>query len=302
MIYDCAIIGGGPAGLNAALVLGRARRSVALIDNSKPRNAVTHASHGFITRDGVTPAEFRRIAYEEVLHYPSIEHLQTEAVEVRKIESGFFEVLDASGYRIQAQKLLLATGVKEIFPEIDGFYPLYGKSLFNCPYCDGWELRDQPLVVVSESPTVFHTAKLLLNWSKDLVVCTHGKSSLSDEQKTSLQSKGIVVLEQPVTAFVGHNGQLEHVRFADGTELPRAGGFVMPRFVSAVPFGERLGCERTENGGIKTDAWGRTSIPGLYAAGDASYFMPSQVVFAAADGSRTAMGVNLDLTEEDFGK
>lgn len=302
MIYDCAIIGGGPAGLNAALVLGRARRNVALIDNNKPRNAVTHASHGFITRDGVTPAEFRRIAYEEVLRYPSVEHLQTEAVEVHKIESGFFEVLDASGRRVQARKLILATGVKEIFPEIDGFYPLYGKSLFNCPYCDGWELQDQPLVVVSESPTVYHTAKILLNWSKDVVVCTHGNSSLSDEQKTHLQSKGIVVMEQPVTAFVGHNGRLEHVRFADGTELPRAGGFVTPRFVPAVSFGERLGCERTENGGLKTDAWGRTSIPGLYAAGDASYFMPSQVVYAAADGSRTAMGVNLDLTEEDFGE
>ncbi|GLI04564.1 hypothetical protein YDYSG_05940 [Paenibacillus tyrfis] len=302
MIYDCAIIGGGPAGLNAALVLGRARRSVAIIDNNKPRNAVTHASHGFITRDGVTPAEFRRIAYEEVLRYPSVEHLQTEAVGVHIIESGFFEVLDVSGRRVQARKLILATGVKEIFPEIEGFYPLYGKSLFNCPYCDGWELQDQPLVVVSESPTVFHTAKLLLNWSKDVVVCTHGKSSLSDEQKTHLQSKGVVVMEQPVTAFVGHNGRLEHVRFVDGTELSRAGGFVTPRFVPAVPFGERLGCERTENGGLKTDAWGRTSIPGLYAAGDASYFMPSQVVYAAADGSRTAMGVNLDLTEEDFGE
>ncbi|MDO3676240.1 NAD(P)/FAD-dependent oxidoreductase, partial [Paenibacillus ehimensis] len=302
MIYDCAIIGGGPAGLNAALVLGRARRSVALIDNNKPRNAVTHASHGFITRDGVTPGEFRRIAYDEVLRYPSVKHLQTEAVEARNNASGLFEVLDSSGLRIQARKLILASGVKEIFPEIDGFYPLYGKSLFNCPYCDGWELQDQPLVVVSESPAVFHTAKLLFNWSKDLVVCTNGQSSLSDEQKNRLQAKGIVVMEQPVTAFVGHHGRLEHVRFADGTELPRAGGFVMPRFVPAVPFGERLGCERTENGGIRTDAWGRTSIPGLYAAGDASYFMPSQVVFAAADGSRTAMGVNVDLTEEDFAK
>lgn len=301
MIYDCAIIGGGPAGLNAALVLGRARRSVALIDNNKPRNAVTHASHGFITRDGITPAEFRSVAYAEVLRYPSVGHLQTEAVEAGKNESGFFEVLCASGLRVQAQKLILATGVKEQFPEIEGFYPLYGKSLFNCPYCDGWELQDQPLVLVSESPAVFHTAKLLFRWSKDLIVCTNGRPSLSDEQKNRLQARGIVVMEQPVAAFVGRQGRLEHVRFADGTELPRAGGFVMPGFVPAAPFAERLGCERTEHGGIRTDAWGRTSIVGLYAAGDASYFMPSQVVFAAADGSRTAMGVNLDLTEEDFG-
>ncbi|WP_418026545.1 NAD(P)/FAD-dependent oxidoreductase [Paenibacillus sp. JJ1722] len=299
MLYDCAIIGGGPAGLNAALVLGRARRNVALIDNNRPRNAVTHASHGFITRDGVTPAEFRRVAYEEVLRYPSVHHLQTEVVSITKNESGF-EVLDSSGLRVQARKLILATGVKEIFPEIEGFYPLYGKSLFNCPYCDGWELRDQPLVLVSESAAIYHTAKLLLNWSKDLIVCTNGHASLSEEQKELLQSKGIVVMEQPVSAFIGHNGQLEHVRFTDGTQVPRVGGFVSPQFVQSTPFGERLGCERTESGGIKTDEAGRTSIPGVYAAGDSSYFMPSQLIFAAADGSRTAASVNMDLTEEDF--
>ncbi|APB69851.1 NAD(P)/FAD-dependent oxidoreductase [Paenibacillus polymyxa] len=299
MLYDCAIIGGGPAGLNAALVLGRARRSVALIDNNRPRNAVTHASHGFITRDGVTPAEFRRVAYEEVLRYPSVHHLQTEVVSTMKNESGF-EVLDSSGLRVQARKLILATGIKEIFPEIEGFYPLYGKSLFNCPYCDGWELRDQPLVLVSESAAIFHTAKLLLNWSKDLIVCTNGHASLSDEQKERLQSKGIVVMEQPVASFIGHNGQLEHVRFTDGTQVPRVGGFVTPQFVQSAPLGEHLGCERTESGGIKTDEAGRTSIPGVYAAGDSSYFMPSQLIFAAADGSRTAASVNMDLTEEDF--
>ncbi|KKO55359.1 NAD(P)/FAD-dependent oxidoreductase [Paenibacillus sp. DMB20] len=299
MIYDCAIIGGGPAGLNAALVLGRARRRVALIDNNQPRNAVTHASHGFITRDGVTPAEFRRVAYEEVRSYPSVDHLQTEVISVRTIESGF-EVLDSSGLSLQARKLILATGVKEIYPEIEGFYPLYGKSLFNCPYCDGWELQDQPLVVVSEHPNLFHTAKLLLNWSKDLVVCTNGKASLSDEQNKQLQSKEIMVVEQPVAAFIGQNGQLEHVRFADGTQIPRSGGFVTPKFVQSVPFAERLGCERTESGGIKTDGKGRSSIPGLYVAGDSSYMAPSQVVFAAADGSRTAICVNMDLTEEDF--
>ncbi|MCM3340722.1 NAD(P)/FAD-dependent oxidoreductase [Paenibacillus sp. MER TA 81-3] len=299
MIYDCAIIGGGPAGLNAALVLGRARRSVALIDSNRPRNAVTHESHGFITRDSVTPAEFRRIAYEEVRRYPTVDHLQTEVVSVDKTESGF-EALDSTGLRIQARKLILATGVKEIFPEIEGFYPLYGKSLFNCPYCDGWELRDQPLVVVSESPSVFHTAKLLLNWSKDLIVCTNGKASLPDEKKEWLQSKGILVMEHSVAAFIGQNGRLKHVRFADGTQVPRTGGFVIPQFAQSAPFGECLGCERTELGGIWTDKLGRTSIPGLYSAGDASYFMPSQVVFAAASGSRTAMGVNMDLTEEDF--
>ncbi|GAA3406155.1 hypothetical protein GCM10020370_32100 [Paenibacillus hodogayensis] len=285
--------------MNAALMLGRARRSVALIDNNRPRNAVTHASHGFITRDGATPGEFRRIAYEEVLRYPSVEHVRTEVVSVAKIGSGF-AMLDASGFRIQARKLVLATGVKEIFPEIEGFYPLYGKSLFNCPFCDGWELRDQPLVLVSEYSNVFHTAKLLLNWGNDLIVCTNGQANLSGEHKERLQAKGAVVNEQPVAAFIGRDGRLEQVRFADGTQVARSGGFVTPRFVPSAPFGELLGCELTELGGVRTDSGGRTSVPGLYAAGDASYFAPSQVVFAAAEGSRTAMGVHMDLTDEDF--
>lgn len=299
MIYDCVIIGGGPAGLNAALMLGRARRSMALIDNNRPRNAVTHASHGFITRDGVTPTEFRRIAYEEVLRYPSVDHLQTEVVSVIQTNSGF-EIHDSSGVCIQARKVILATGVKEVFPEIEGFYQLYGKSLFNCPYCDGWELRDQPLVVVSESPSVMHTAKLLLNWSRDVVVCTNGQASLTDEQKEWLQRKGIVLMEQPISAFIGKNGKLEHVRFADGTQVARTGGFVAPKFGQSAPFGEELGCERTEAGGIKTDEQGRTSIPGLYAAGDTSRFMPSQLILAAASGSLIATSVNLELTDEDF--
>ncbi|WP_374017648.1 NAD(P)/FAD-dependent oxidoreductase [Paenibacillus thiaminolyticus] len=298
MIYDCAIIGGGPAGLNAALILGRARRRVALLDSNRPRNAVTHASHGFITRDGVTPAEFRRIAYEEVLRYSLVDHVRTEVMVLNRTASGF-EMIDSSGHRLQARKVILATGVKEVFPEIEGFYPLYGKSLFNCPYCDGWELQDQPLVIVSESPSVFHMAKLLLNWSKDLVVCTNGKAPVPEEQIQRLQSLGIAVMEQPVAAFVGKEGQLKQVRLADGTLIPRTGGFVTPHWVASAPFGEQLGFDKTESGGIKTDQGGRTSIPGLYAAGDASYFAPSQVVFAAADGSRTAMSVNMDLTEEE---
>lgn len=299
MIYDCAIIGGGPAGLNAALVLGRARRRVALLDSNRPRNAVTQASHGFITRDGVTPAEFRRIAYEEVLRYPLVDHVRTEVMALNRTASGF-EVLDSSGHRLQARKVILATGVKEVFPEIEGFYPLYGKSLFNCPYCDGWELQDQPLVIVSESPSVFHMAKLLLNWSKDLVVCTNGKVPLPEEQIQRLQSLDIAVMEQPVAAFVGKEGQQA------GSLRGRNADSAVRRLRDASLGGKRsvrrtVGLGQDGIGRDQDGSRGRTSIPGLYAAGDASYFAPSQVVFAAADGSRTAMSVNMDLTEEDYG-
>lgn len=236
------------------------------------------------------------------LRYPSVSLLQSEAVSVTKIESNEsnFEVQDASGNRIQARKLILATGVKEIFPEIDGFAPLYGRSLFNCVYCDGWELRDQPLVIVSEHASGFHTAKLLYQWSRDIVVCTNGHSVLSTDQKLQLHTKGIKIMEQRIASFIGTNGLLEHIRFVDGTEISRSGGFVTPKFIQSTSFAEQLGCELSTSGGIMTEGLGKTTIPGVYAAGDAVSSSPSQVVFAAADGSRIAMRVNQDLSEEDF--
>ncbi|MFD2170336.1 NAD(P)/FAD-dependent oxidoreductase [Tumebacillus lipolyticus] len=299
MMYDCAIVGGGPAGLNAALVLGRAGRTVALFDNNQPRNGVTHASHGFITRDGIQPAEFRRIAYEEVMRYPSVTQREDEVTDIRKLENGF-EIKTLAGESAQARKLIVAAGLKEIFPDIEGLHDFYGKSLFNCPFCDGWELRDQPLVIVSEDARVFHLTKMLYNWSKDLIVCTNGHAPFTEEQKNLLESKGIQLIETPVEAFEGQDGLLEQVRFADGTSILRSGGFIGPKWVAKAAFANRLGYETTNHGGIVADEMGRSSVPGLYAAGDAAYVGPSQVIYAAASGSKAAMAVCADLFEEDF--
>ncbi|MBB6669505.1 NAD(P)/FAD-dependent oxidoreductase [Cohnella nanjingensis] len=299
MIYDCAIVGGGPAGLNAALVLGRARRTVALFDDNRPRNAVTHASHGYLTRDGIEPAEFRRIAYEEVLKYPSVQHWPVEATAIRKTNQGF-EISTMTGELVQARKLILAAGLKEIFPDIEGLRDFYGKSLFNCPFCDGWEMRDKPLVVVSQDPGVYHLTKMLYNWSRDLIVCTNGHSILDNEQKGKLESKGIAVIESPLAAFYGQDGILEQVRFADGTHIERSGGFIMSKLVSKAAFAEELGYDKTNLGGIVADANCRSTVTGLYAAGDAAYVGPSQLIIAAASGSRAAAAVLGDLVEEEF--
>lgn len=299
MIYDCAIIGGGPAGLNAALVLGRARRKVAILDNNQPRNAVTHASHGFITRDGVTPGEFRRIAYEEVLRYPSVQHLPLEVTGMEAV-SGGYAVTTSAGQRVEARKLLIATGLREVFPEIAGLHECYGTSLFNCPYCDGWELRDQPLIVVSDKPGVFHMAKLLYTWSRDLVICTNGQTVLDDVQKQLLESRNIRVVEQAAVAFIHEEGRLQQVEFADGSRIERSGGFITPEWQPKASWDEDLEYEVNELGGVVTDEWGRSTVPGVYAAGDASYIGPSQLIYAAAAGSRAAAGINLELTEEDF--
>lgn len=295
--YDCAIVGGGPAGLNAALVLGRARRSVALFDNSQPRNGVTHASHGFITRDGIKPAEFRRIAYEEVLSYPSVQHWNTEVTSIQRNEDSF-TLHDAKGQLVKARRIILSAGLKETLPAITGIRDFYGSSLFNCPFCDGWELRGQQLVVISDHPQVFHKVKLLLNWSQDIVLCTHGSAPLAAEDRQQLAMKGIPVIDTPITALSGQNGRLEHVHFADGTQLARSGGFVDPVLSPNARFKQALGCQTTDQGGIIIDASGRTTAAGVYAAGDSAYVMPSQLIYAAASGSKAAMAVVADLSEE----
>ncbi|UVI33306.1 NAD(P)/FAD-dependent oxidoreductase [Paenibacillus spongiae] len=299
MLYDCVIIGGGPAGLNAALVLGRAKRTVALFDHNQPRNRVTHASHGFLTRDGITPSEFRRIAYDEVLRYPSVQHWQDEVTDIRKQEKGF-EILTKNGEHVKTRKLILSSGLREILPDIEGIHNFYGKSLFNCPYCDGWELRDQPLVVVGDKPGAFHKIKLLYSWSRDLIVCTNGHAALTHEQKELLEHKGIQVIETPIRAFRGENGMLNQVQFMDGSHIERSGGFIMPEWHLNDLFSKELGYDTAAFGAIAVDIQGRSTVPGFYAAGDAAYVGPSQVVFAAASGSKTAMTVNMDLVEEEF--
>ncbi|MFC5701438.1 NAD(P)/FAD-dependent oxidoreductase [Cohnella faecalis] len=299
-LLDCAIIGGGPAGLNAALVLGRARRDVALFDEGKPRNAVTRHSHGFITRDGITPGEFRAIAHADIAQYDSVQVHRVRVTAIRA-EGSTFRVETASGEVVQTRKVLLATGLKDVLPAVDGIRDYYGKSLFSCPYCDGWELRDRALVVISETDSAaFHMAKTVYRWSQDLVLCTNGASVLTAEEKERLTAKGIVVDERKIVSLVGEDGFLEKIVFEDGEQLERNGGFVAGTWEHASTFGHSLGCEANEAGGLRTDDVGRTTVQGVYAAGDASVIAPAQLVIAAADGSRTAIAINSDLTHEDF--
>lgn len=300
MEVDCAIIGGGPAGLNAALVLGRARRNVLLFDDNNPRNAVTQHSHGFITRDGVTPAEFRAIGYRELTKYPSVAALATRIQAVNK-QGTSFELVAEDGEKFRAGNVILAAGLRETLPAVEGIYGYYGRSLFNCPYCDGWELRDKPLVIIAESEkAASHLPKLIYNWSHDIVVCTNGHQALSDAQKLALDKYGIRVIEEKIVALMGQAGQLERIIFENHSDIERAGGFVEIQRKHATPIGHDLGCETDDKGGIVTDELGRTSVKGVYAAGDVVNIMQNQLIWAAAGGSRAAIGVNTDLTASFF--
>jgi thioredoxin reductase len=190
-VYDCAIIGGGPAGLNAALILGRARRNVILFDNNNARNAVTQESHGFLTRDGIKPKKFREIAHKELARYLSVICAKREVNSVSRKKS-IFELVTSKRERYQSRTIIISTGLKDVLPSIDGIHDYYGKSLFHCPYCDGWELRDKPLIVIiGEQVQGFHFIQTIYNWSRDLIVCTNGNPFQNSKQKGFLINKGI---------------------------------------------------------------------------------------------------------------
>lgn len=300
-MLDCIIIGGGPAGLNAALVLGRARRETVLFDNDQARNKVTHESHGFITRDGVTPQEFREAAHNDIGKYPSVKIEKKTIVEVMKENNGFFTVKTEDGQAFASKKILFATGLRERLPHIEGIRDFYGKSLFSCPYCDGWEQRDQPLVLISENAHAVHMAKMIYQWSKDLIICTNGQKVISEEDRILFEQKGILVNEEEISRLSGtEEGQLLKVIFENGTEIKRTGGFVTTELYQGNQFGTSLGCEVNENGGIIVDALGKTNIAGVFAAGDTSFSGPSQLIIAASEGVRAAAGVNSELTMEEF--
>jgi thioredoxin reductase len=300
MLFECAIIGGGPAGLNAALILGRAIRNVILFDNNNPRNAVTQESHGFITRDGIKLKEFREIAHEEISKYPYIIYTKREVTSVIK-NTPSFELVTSDNERYQSKTIIISTGLKDVLPNIENISDYYGRSLFHCPYCDGWELRDRPLVVIiGDQVQGFHFIQTIYNWSKELVVCTNGKVFQNSAQKDLLQNKGIKIIENKIKNFVGKNGQMEKIIFENGESVLRKGGFVMPKLIQASDFGKQLGCEYNPLGGIAVDSFGRTNIQGIYAAGDASVIAPAQIIIAAAEGVRAAAGVNMDLTQKEF--
>ncbi|WP_102272212.1 NAD(P)/FAD-dependent oxidoreductase [Cytobacillus massiliigabonensis] len=300
MVLDCAIIGGGPAGLNASLVLGRAKMNAVLLDEDKPRNAVTNESHGFITRDGITPSEFKKIAKEDVKKYSSNLSVYNEQVTDINRENNLFTIRTKAGKLFHSRKVILSTGLRDLLPSVKGIQDFYGKSLFSCPFCDGWELRDKPLVVIAENENAFHLVKMVSNWSNDLLVCTNGKESLTGEQKELLALKKIKVIDDEIEKLQGENGLLKSVKFVNGLEMERAGGFITTDLKQSSSFAHSLGCKLNEMGGIETDDLGRTSVKGVYASGDSSIKGPAQLIVAAADGSKAAMGVVHDLINEDF--
>lgn len=296
--WDVIIVGAGPAGLSAALILGRCLRRVLVCDASQPRNAAAHELHGFLTRDAIPPAELLRLGREQLNRYETVELANVMVVAAARVGDRF-QVKLSDGRRLRTRKLLVATGVVDAVPDIEGLPALYGRSVFHCPYCDGWEVRHEPLAIYGQGQNGLGLALELTAWSKDLVLCTNGPPKLSPNNMNRLTRHRIRVRTEPIARLEGSDGMLERVIFKTGDALPRRAMFFSTgqRQHSNLP--ATLGCHFTRKGAVRTGKYEATHISGLYVAGDASRAAQLSII-AAAEGAGAAFAINTALLAEDL--
>lgn len=288
-MYDVVVVGGGAAGLSAALVLGRARRRVLVCDTQQPRNAASPAAHSVFTRDGTPPAELLAIGRAQLVPY-GVELRSESVVHARAAATGMQLTL-ANSEHVHTRTMLLATGVRDILPPLAGIEAFWGTSVLHCPFCHGWEVADQPIAVLGTGATAVHLAYLLHNWSHDLVLCTNGPGQVTDEERDQITSLDITIHEQPIARLEGIQAQLERIRFVDGTAIERRALFLRPAQEPQNRLAQELGCTLDTDGLVLVDEHGQTSVPGVYAAGDLTRRI-QQVILAAADGARAAFAIN----------
>lgn len=299
--YAVVVVGGGAAGLSAALVLGRARLRTLVIDAGEPRNAPAAQMQGYLSRDGMTPAEFLDIGREEIARY-GVELVRDRVVEVEKDED--FTVVAAGGRTVRARRLVVATGLKDALPAVAGVAERFGRDVLHCPFCHGWEVRDQPFGVLASSPASVHQALMVSQWSKDVRFFLHtvAEEELPGEDLRRLAAAGVEVVPGEVAELVVEDDRLTGIRLADGTTHPRSVLFTAPRPVPQTGLLERLGAELHETpfGAYPVvDPTGLTTVPGVWAAGNAIGFA-EQVVHAASGGYRAASAIVGDLLMTDL--
>jgi thioredoxin reductase len=291
--YDIAIVGGGAAGLSAALVLGRARRRVVVVDAGEPRNAPAQHMQGFLSRDGMPPAELLAAGRAEVRGYG------VELVDDRVVDAAAgFALRLAGGRTISARQVLLTTGAVDELPDVEGARERWGRDLLHCPYCHGWEVRDQQIGVLGTGPASVDHAHLLRQWSDDVVLFTHAHAP-ADAERAALAARGIRVVDGRVERLVVSDDHLEAVKLAGGPCVSRDALFIRPALGphAGDPAGA-LGCERGDDGLVRSGPDGRTSVPGVWAAGNATN-PRAQVITAAGEGSAVAIAINTQLVSDD---
>lgn len=297
-LLDVIIVGGGSAGLSAALVLGRCLRRVLVCDAGQPRNAPARVFNGYLSRDGSTPGEFLEISRDQLRRYETVELRRATVTSAERGRDCFTVTLD-SGAKVASRMLLLATGLVDELPEIEGFKAFYGKTAHSCPYCDGWEHRGEAVVVIGHNQEAADLAIEMLLWSKDTVLCANGPLRCTAKTRGQIDRAGMRVIETPIRRLEGEGEKLSGVRFTDDTVLPRTVLFFSPGQHQRSPLAEELGCEFCdEDGCIQCDEKAATCIPGLFAAGNASRGV-QLVIAAVAEGTLAAVAINNALTEAE---
>jgi len=296
--FDVIIIGGSYAGLSSAMALGRSMRSVLIIDSGLPCNRQTPHSHNFITQDGVKPSEIEDKAKTQVLKYDTVRFLNDLAINGKQTESGF-AITTKTGETFLSKKLIFATGIKDIMPDIKGFSECWGISVIHCPYCHGYEFRNQKTGILSNGEKAFHVTSLVNNLTDNITILTSGKAEFSAEQTAKLDKHNIRIVEKEITEIEHEKGQIRNVIFKDSSKMS------FDAVYSSVPFEQHsdipvaLGCELTEQGYIKVDNFQKTTVKGIFACGDNSTMMRS-VAYAIASGGITGSMTNKELTDDVF--
>jgi thioredoxin reductase len=296
-IYDVVVIGGGAAGLSAALLLARARRKVAVVDSATPRNAPAAHMHGYLSRDGMPPSELIAAGRAEVAGYGG------ELIDgtVEALMPGFSVLFDG-GKQLRARRLLVTTGLRDELPDVMGVSQRWGRDVLQCPYCHGWEVRDQPIGVLASQPASVDQALLVRQWSEDVIFFAHTYAP-SESERERLSARGIQIVDGIVGEIVVRDDVLRGVELADGSSIvPRTALFVFPRFIArSEVLTSGLGCEVDDNGFIRVNEAGATSVFGVWAAGNVVN-PRAQVIIAAGAGSAAAFALNHDLTDEDVSR
>lgn len=296
--YEVAIIGGSYAGLSAAMALGRALRNVVVIDGGKPCNRQTPHSHNFLTQDGETPAAILDKARQQVIAYDSVSLLQDHVTVLHRTTAGFLLQTEQGQY-LHARKVLLAGGISDELPPVKGLAECWGISAIHCPYCHGYEFRQRSTGILANGDTAMELVKLISNWTSQLRLFTNGPSTLSSDQLARLQERHITVYESPVKELHHAEGYLSGLTLADGDTHILQAIYLRPAFSHHAPFAQTLGCELSETGHLKVDPFQKTTVAGIYAAGDCTSPMRS-VARAVAEGSMAGAAMNKELIEEDF--
>jgi thioredoxin reductase len=303
--FDACVVGAGMAGLSAALILGRARRATLVADAGQGRNAAAHAVHGVIGHDGTPPERLRDLAAQQVAGYPDVTMAGSPVTEVAG-KADAFEIGLANGQSYRARRVLLATGIVDELPSIEGLPPLWGRTVVHCPYCHGWELRGQPLAFLILAPADVFLGLKLTQLSSDVVGLLNGAPDLPPAQNEMLRAAGIPLRTEPIARLARDGDRLRQIIFTDGMCLDRGGLFVHPPTRPGAPFAGSLGCDMLPDGIVTVDDLGRTSVPGVYAAGDMgrrpAMPVPGQLAAVAAGaGILAAIAVDQELLLADTG-